>query len=345
MTPCRHFCTYFDSNFLARGLPLYESLLQHAGEFTLHILCFDDIAYRFFEKHRLEHIVPISLNDLERDDPELTACKSSRSKIEYMFTCSPSLPLYVLKASSDIDIVTYLDADLYFFSSPEPIFREFGGRSILIIDHRFSEKNRHLELYGKYNVGLVSFRNDKSGRDCLQWWRERCIEWCFDREEDGRFADQKYLDRWPDVFEGLHVLQHKGANLAPWNIDNFTYRQRGTTLLIDGDELIFYHFHRLNKLYHSLYRTGVPYGELPSSVIDVAYKPYLRHLQSVCDNYGLESIGSNRYSTRRTLLEVFRRARSEDLIYCDKFLPPFRIGRLLRFPSVVYRLIHRLRED
>ena len=340
--PMRHFCTYFDSHFLARGLALYESLVQHAGEFTLHILCFDNTSYRFFEQHRLKHVIPISLDDFEKADPELAGCKGGRSRVEYMFTCSPSLPTYVLGLHPDVDAITYLDADLYFFSSPEPIFRELGDGSILIIGHRFSERNRERERFGKYNVGLLSFRNNKSGRDCLSWWRKKCIQWCFDREEEGRFADQKYLDRWPELFEGVHVLRHKGANLAPWNIDNFSYRQRGAVLLVDEDELIFYHFHQFGSLSHSLYHTGVACEQLPSRVLELAYGPYVSRLRSICERYGLDEIGRSRYSTGNRLLEALRRARSEELIYCRGGLPPLRIGRLLRLPSEIYWRVGRV---
>ena len=71
--------------------------------------------------------------------------------------------------------------------------------------------------FGIYNVGWVSVRRRDDGIAALRWWRERCIEWCYDRVEGDRFADQRYLDRLPELFAGVHVIEHLGANLAPWN--------------------------------------------------------------------------------------------------------------------------------
>ena len=71
--------------------------------------------------------------------------------------------------------------------------------------------------FGLYNVGWVSVRRRDDGIAALRWWRERCIEWCYDRVEGDRFADQRYLDRLPEMFSGIHVISHLGANLAPWN--------------------------------------------------------------------------------------------------------------------------------
>ena len=39
----------------------------------------------------------------------------------------------------DINLITYLDADLLFYSSFEPIFNEIGNSSIAIIEHRFAK--------------------------------------------------------------------------------------------------------------------------------------------------------------------------------------------------------------
>ena len=53
----------------------------------------------------------------------------------------------------EIDVLTYLDADLYFYSSPEPIFSEFQGASVLIHEHRYSPELKCMEINGKYIPG------------------------------------------------------------------------------------------------------------------------------------------------------------------------------------------------
>ena len=77
---------------------------------------------------------------------------------------------------------------------------------------------------------------------CLQWWRKQCIEWCYDRLENGKFADQKYLEQWPKKFKGVHILQHKGAGLAPWNWSQYNLKVDNGKLTVDNQKLIFYHF-------------------------------------------------------------------------------------------------------
>ena len=69
-----------------------------------------------------------------------------------------------------------------------------------------------------YNVEWVTFRRDPDGLEALNWWHDRCIEWCYQRAEDGKMGDQKYLDDWLVRFERVHVVRHPGAGLAPWNV-------------------------------------------------------------------------------------------------------------------------------
>ena len=146
----------------------------------------------------LPNLIPIGLEEFEKDDEALRSAKENRSLVEYYFTCTPSLPLFILnRTDNKVDVVTYLDADLYFFASPEPLFVEMADASIVIIEHRYSPQLDHMRVLGIYNVGWLSFRRDPRALCCLQWWRERCLEWCHDRFENDRFADQKYLDDWP----------------------------------------------------------------------------------------------------------------------------------------------------
>jgi hypothetical protein len=244
----------------------------------------DDAAYDVLSSQQPANMSLIRLRDLESWDLELATTRSGRSLVEYYFTCTPSLPLFVLEHQTDVDVITYVDADFFFFSDPEPIFKALTGQSILMVGHRFPPKLRKLEIYGKFNVGLLSWRRDDSGLACLRWWRERCVEWCYDRLEGSRYADQKYLDEWPKRFDGVQVLQHKGVNAAPWNIGGSKVSMH-EGVCIDEQPLICYHVHGLKHVAPFLCDLDLArYGVRPSrALLKYVYAPYLRSLQAVSE--------------------------------------------------------------
>lgn len=239
-----NFCTLFDKNYIFRGLAMYFSLKEHCQDFRLWILCMDDIVYQQLQKMNLEKVELIKLVDLE--DEELLRVKIDRTIPEYCWTLSSSLPLFILKNNSHLEFITYLDSDLYFYSSPTVIFEEIGDNSILIVRHNYSKELAYLEeRSGIYNVSLVVIKNDENGLACLKWWRERCLGWCYSRFEDGKFGDQMYLNDWPSRFIGVKVSRNKGVNLAPWNLNKYNLVKKGDQIFVDEDELVFYHFHSL----------------------------------------------------------------------------------------------------
>lgn len=279
----RHFCTYFDLNYLPRGLALYRSLMRVCPAFRLWILCMDAECYRLLIRLSLPNLQVIALEDFERADPELSATKPSRSRLEYYFTCSPSLPLYILRQEPSLDMVTYLDADLYFFSDVEPIFKAFGAHSIGITGHRFPPALRQLEEYGRYNVGWLTFRNDPPAVECLEWWRRRCLEWCYDRCEDGRFADQKYLDEWPVRFPKTKVLEHAGLNAAPWNLSGSVVAATPAGVFINEAPLVCFHFHGFKRIWSWLYEPNLReyQATLSSAIRKGIFQPYLKELAMI----------------------------------------------------------------
>jgi len=303
-----YFSTYFDQNYLLRGLALHRSLKRHAGPFRLHVLCLDDVAYEILTRMAIPEIVPVPLAELEASDPGLLAAKSTRSRVEYYFTCTAAFQCYLLRRFPEMDMLTYLDADLYFYGSPAPIFEELGDDSVLIIGHRFPEHLKHLEIFGRYNVGLLTFRNDERGRVCLEWWRERCIEWCYDRLEDGRFGDQKYLDDWTTRFEGVVELRHKGANVAPWNLAGFRVWERNGQVMIDENPLIFYHFHKMKMVSANLFDSGLTdrRADLNATVRNRIFAPYLRELRSLMEQTGTSNVSSIRRAPAMSLAARLR---------------------------------------
>jgi hypothetical protein len=255
---------------------------------------------------KLPNINLISVADLEKSDLELLRAKQSRTLIEYYFTCTPSILVFILNNHPEMDIITYLDADLLFFADPEPIYAEIDDHSIAIIDHRFPAYLRHWEQYGKYNVGWLSFRRDDNALTCLSWWRSQCLEWCYDRVAQGRFAEQKYLDDWPDRFQGVVVLHHKGADLAPWNLPNYRIRGHGNRLWVDEQPLIFFHFHGFKQLRSWLYDPNVArYGVKPSKVVrSKIFAPYIQMLDAVRKEVSLREVRSLPSGIRSGMTEL-----------------------------------------
>lgn len=271
-----NFCTLFDSNYLTRGLALHESMVRHIPDFRLFIFAFDERSYEILTELDLKNTTVISLKEFE--DPKLLEVKPTRSIAEYCWTSTSSTVLYVLN-NFGVDNCTYIDADICFYSSPEPIFTEMGDNSILLTEHRYSPQYNKEVKSGRYCVQFVTFKDDERGRKALTWWRDRCLEWCYDRYEDGKFGDQLYLDDWTERFEGVHVMQHLGGGLAAWNVQQYDFVESNGKLtgkeLSSGQQfdVIFYHYHYLRFFNGGKIELGR--RVLTKNVLDIFYKPYI----------------------------------------------------------------------
>jgi|GEM_PF-455643 len=290
--PPRQFCTYFDSAYFERGIALYESLDRLYPVFTLWVLCLDEQTWNRMTDARLPKVRLIRIDELERATPGLVETRKTRSLVEYYFTCTPALPKYILDNDPATDLITYLDADLHFYANPEPLFTELGDRSVAIIRHKCNPLAE--ERFGIYNVGWVSFRRDERGLECLGWWLDRCLEWCFARSEDGKYADQKYLNSFPKRFEGVAVLEHPGANVAAWNVETSDLRISNNQPLAGDVPLLFFHFHGFRQIDYLCYETGFEiYGApLTYEVRGAVIEPYVMALLRIAKRQMMSDGGS-----------------------------------------------------
>jgi len=234
-----HFVTLFDSHYLPQGLCLYRSLEEQSEPFHLWIVAMDDACADALGSLSLRHATVVRLGELETE--ALRSVKPGRSIAEYCWTLTPFLASYVFQRAPGVPRATYVDADVFFFQPPTLLIQELvqSGKEVLITEHAFAPEYAAAARYGRFCVQFVTFRNTEGGRRVLQWWQERCIEWCYAREEDGKFGDQKYLDEWPELFAAqVHVLSRVDRTLAPWNVE---HRSR------DGAPVrpVLYHFHGL----------------------------------------------------------------------------------------------------
>lgn len=274
----RHYCTYFDSNFLARALALHDSLARHDHDFQIDVLCLDTRVMELLAQLRLPGVQAFPLSELIESTPGLETARSNRTWVEFVWTLTPALIEHSLRRHPEAEMVTYLDADLYFYSSPEPIFAALGQASIGLMPHRFvTEVAAQIRNSGLYNVGMMPFRRDARAAEALAWWREQCLAACHATARDGKFGDQKYLDDWPERFAGVAVIDLPGANLAPWNVPGHRLAQTPAGVTVDAQPLIFYHFHKLDVFGPHWYRCGVK--GVSRQAVDLVYRPYFHALR------------------------------------------------------------------
>ena len=276
-----NFCTLFDINFICQGLVMYKSLQENCKEnFTLYIFAFCDKSYKLLNKLSLQNVKIISTDEFESKIPDLLKVKPTRSKGEYCWTCASATILYCLN-EFNLKQCTYLDADLYFFSNPKVLLDEIGDNdSILLTEHRYTPCYDQSKTSGIYCVQFMTFKNNQNGLTALNWWVNACIEWCFDRVEDGKFGDQKYLDDWTDRFKGVRVLEHLGGGVAPWNVQQYEIYKNNEQIYVKNDKrnvpFVFYHFHDI-KIRDSKIYVGDGYRK-NKIVMKLIYKFYIKKL-------------------------------------------------------------------
>ena len=297
-----NYCTLFDSNYLTRGLAMYQSLKRHSANFHLYIFAFDSRSYKLLKKLNLLSVTIISLHEFE--DKELLEAKKDRTQEEYCWTCTPSIIKYCIK-NFNLSSCTYLDADIYFFSNPDVLIKEMGSKSILITEHRYAPMYKSRLINGIYNVQFLTFKNDINGMKALQWWSNSCIAWCYRRMEDGKMGDQKYLDDWTTRFEGVHVLQHLGGGVAPWNVQQYKLEKKPF-------KLIFYHFQGFKILSNN--KVDLGFFRFRKEDIRILYRPYLFHLEKIKasivntnDRYDYHGVVKSKKFNWKNLLVILKR--------------------------------------
>jgi hypothetical protein len=279
-----HFCTLFDKNYLSRGLALHESLTQYSSDFLMFILCLDDFTYTYLKAQHLSNVALIPVSELEKTDKALAHCRHNRELIEYYFTISPCLPLYLLKKYPSLPYICSIDADLFFYEDPTQLLKPFENYSILITSHNFSPNiGKQWHETGVYNVAFQAFRNDEIGIACLENWRKDCINWCgnyYDALHD-RFADQKYLEKWVGLYgEKLMVLATPQTNLAIWNVNQYQLKSVKNCVSSNNVPIVFYHFSNVKIVNRYLIQCGFYWAETkPKRVLlDKIYAPYIKKL-------------------------------------------------------------------
>ena len=297
-----NYLTIFDHNYLAKGLALCRSLNRKTPESTIFILATSSTAFDVLTlmKDGLGNCTIVSISEVEAYYPKLLRIKSERNLGEYSWTCKGPFIQYCFDIFN-LSVCSYIDADLFCYCDPTPVFEELKSNDVLLTLHDFSDQYNLGETNGWHCAQFLTFKNSENGRAILKWWTELCIQWCYGYVEPGKFGDQKYLDFFQTNWNGIADIR-TGLFVAPWNIGKYVKNKMPKTF-------VFYHFHFLKNTWLG------PIGEFYFGPYDYTrtqikqiYKPYLEELKIIDREVrnlfpDIDSLGSR--SEKISILQLF----------------------------------------
>lgn len=285
-----NFVTLFDKNYMSRGIVLYNSLVENcSSKFSLYVLAMDEITAEYLINLHYENLIVITVADMKIMYPVLERLEKERTRGEFSWTLSSFSIQYAIR-KFNLDSCTYVDSDICFYNDPQILLNEMGEKSVLITEHNYTPEYDQSATSGKFCVQFMYFKNNNDGNKVLEYWRSKCEEWCYNRMEEGKFGDQKYLDDWESRFENIvYNCRNIGCGVAPWNVQKYDVSVENEKLYVTERitkvkrPIVFFHYHALAEIGNrkwclSHYRLAEPEKKY-------LFRPYIKKIYIEEDKY------------------------------------------------------------
>jgi hypothetical protein len=272
---------------MSRGLAMIESINNTSNApIKYTVLAMDDSTFQFLKTLKITNLYVLHLRDFA--DLEFQSLIKVRPFRELCWTAAACLVRNVFKTDEESDFIIYVDSDCYFYSDILEMTTNWeNGSNIFVHEHRYSPLRKIWEdSAGRFNVGVVGFRGKSvEAWKCLERWRLQVLAVCERNPDKGLCGDQTYLNEWPGLYPGLQIMKSAGEGAAPWNVEPLLALRNKDSISVDGQKLIFYHFHSLRlgvnkKLRILSIRLAFGYS-IPISFRKFVYGPYLKHLRTL----------------------------------------------------------------
>lgn len=283
------FCTIITSNYFFYTKAIYDSLDLYSENLSFKVLIVDD----FNKNLHYKSIELISLEDIKSNfaaDYNLIKHYENDRESNLRWALKPLFLKYLIDFRS-LEKVIFIDPDTYFFKNPSFLFKKLDKADILITPHwrskdPFLDESNFNELFsgGLFNAGF--FGCTSKSVNVLDWWFRVCAYKMI--KTDGFYVDQAYLNLIPIYFSGqVKILQHKGCNVANWNMVECKRTNNGKEVLICNEfPIVFIHFtnNTINNILSGKDNLLKPYLDLYQSSL-------LKHNKNLEFNFKTKNFG------------------------------------------------------
>jgi hypothetical protein len=245
-----HFCTISTKSHLGKTYALCHSIIEINNLSKINVLITDEKKVNVSVPDNLVSFINLfDADDLENDDWYKKTFRIYSSHPDKMrWTLKPVFLRWLLKQQSSVSKIIYTDNDIYFIDNYNFLFEMLEENNILLTPHwRADNPFKHPWWFetnfrdGIFNAGFVGV--NKNSIAALEWWATVCLYKCKKSYIQGLFDDQKYLDLMPVIEPKTAIVQHRGCNVAGWNIIKLKRNIAGDKIIIDNTfPLIFVHF-------------------------------------------------------------------------------------------------------
>ena len=294
--------SHFDKNYVSQGIAMMRSIRSLSSlKVIFCCICHDEESIRMVERENREagdsDSIQFLTSNLIDSSSELKLTFQNRNRIEFLYALSPFIVEYAIN-KIDSDVTVYVDADIYFYGDIKecllPIIE--GNKKVIFVEHRFKVMARNKMKYGKFNVGLVAFKNESDAKLVIEMWKNMCMAGTPQTLKDGMFGDQLYLEEIAKTIKYVYSESRKGHNEAAWNCEQ-RISSKGEVIFTDGARLIYYHFSGLKIGKFLANSQFAAYGEkMLKATRDLVYKPYCRNIRRIRREYAISN-----YRIRKSL--------------------------------------------
>ena len=220
----KHLTIVSDLKFLTIGVTSVRSLIETSSiPIVIHYYCSDVESFYALSTLQLGtdnvKVIPYHPSSIFcgfNTEMENALKNLKETKTYYFFWTLASYFSNFVMHHTECDSVLYVDSDIVFHKDVKILFDIFQEKDCGIFKHRFMEEIGDPSNSGKYNVGVVYFKNSNKGKDLLSWWADAVVFQKY--PEYAKCGDQMYLEYFPKVCDSsqLYIDDHIGHG-APWD--------------------------------------------------------------------------------------------------------------------------------
>lgn len=206
--------TVCNSDFLAQARTLADSFRE--DDFDFYVGCTDLASHTL---NSTESKIEVIGADKLLNQEEFRKLKY-RNIVEFCTAIKPFTLSFLL--GRGYENIFYFDPDIFIYNTKFIFDLSRDSASINLTPHSIKPENCFMQElkrteFGIFNLGFLHVKNDINGAELCKWWKQRCLDDCYDDIASGVFTDQKFFDLVPALFDNVRVLRRLDLNLAYWN--------------------------------------------------------------------------------------------------------------------------------